>query len=304
MPAIRTDLGEIELRTTIDDPLIAELHAGQRATEDADDALKELREQLTGPHVHGVVTVRRAGAVTAWTLLIDPNDPERYLLAVPVVDAGETDTYRAMLTAALDAARSSEYVAVQWIVQDPDGAAVAAALGAQPHLELESQWRAERGEWPETTAAQVAALPTPPNRETLARYADLYTAAGLSRCDDNSCTDHWTADTVGALLADRDEYLHTTFTLGYFDADGTLQAEASAGVYGDTATLAIVHAQSPAPDLTALLTSTLHRLHRDHPEVRTADVSADPNDDPLHNALTAAGFTLRGNVTEYRVAVD
>ncbi|WP_338762676.1 hypothetical protein V7968_35825 [Nocardia vulneris] len=307
MSAIQTEVGEIELHTTIDDRLVAELHAGQPSVAGASDTeseLRELREQLIGPHTRGVLTVRRQGAVVGWTLLVDPEDPERYLLAVPVVDEGDTDTYRAMLSAAVDAARSSKHTAVQWIVQDRDGVAVATDLGLRPHRELDCEWRAEGGDWPETPAAYVEELPAPPTGETLARYARLYTDAGLSRCDDTGCTDRWTAETVGELLADRDEYLETTFTLGYLDVDGTLRAESSAGVRGGTAVLNIVHAEALVPELSALLASTLHRLRRDHPEVTTADLSADPADQALRTALTGTGFTLRGSISEYRIPVD
>jgi len=151
-------------------------------------------------------------------------------------------------------------------------------------------WYAEIGPWPDAPSAHIEKLPAPPSPVTLIRYAELYTAAGLARRDE---TGQWDADTIAALLAERDEFLHTTFSLGYIDPDGALLAECSVGISDTTAELYVVHATEQPAELAALLRGTLYRLHVHYPDVRTAEVSMDPRDEPFELALTATGFTVR-----------
>ncbi|WP_330256508.1 hypothetical protein OG874_19250 [Nocardia sp. NBC_00565] len=289
----------LELRTVIDDELVGELHAAAGT----DDDLEQLREQLSGPHFRGVVMARHRDRVIGWVTLVDPGGPDNYLIAMPVVEPGYVDLYRTLLTAALEAADAASHAGIQWIAQHRDGEQVAAELRATRHQDLDRAWHIEIGPWPELPSAHVEKLPVPPSPVTLVRYAELYTAAGLTRCDGTDCTDHWDASSVTALLADRDEFLRTTFSLGYIDPDGALLAECSVGISDATARLSIVHATEQPAELAALLRGTLYRLHAHYPDVRTAEVAMNPHDEPLELALTATGFTVCKHTVEYRIPV-
>ncbi|MET8875377.1 hypothetical protein ACWEO2_10725 [Nocardia sp. NPDC004278] len=153
-------------------------------------------------------------------------------------------------------------------------------------------WQVELGPWPDLPSAHIEKLPAPPSSVTLIRYAELYSAAGLIRRDE---TGRWDADAILAVLAERDEFLHTTFSLGYIDPDGALLAECSVGISDTTARLYVVHATEQPADLAHLLRGTLYRLHVYYPDVRTAEVTMDPRDEPFELALTATGFTVRNH---------
>ncbi|MGY4099255.1 hypothetical protein ACW2Q0_06805 [Nocardia sp. R16R-3T] len=157
------------------------------------------------------------------------------------------------------------------------------------HPDRKRTWLVAIGSWPDLPSAHIERLPAPPSPVTLVRYAELYTAAGRTRRTEDG---GWDMGAVTALLAARDEFLHTTFTLGYIDPDGALLAECSAGVSDATATLYIVHATKQPAELAALLRGTLYRLHVHYPHARTAEVSVDPRDEPLELALTASGFIV------------
>lgn len=157
------------------------------------------------------------------------------------------------------------------------------------HPDRKRTWHVAIGPWPDLPSAHIEKLPAPPSPVTLVRYAELYTAAGRIRRAENGGLD---MDTVTALLAERDEFLHTTFTVGYIDPDGALLAECSVGISAETARLCLVHATKQPAELAALLRGTLYRLHVHYPDVRTAEISMDPHDEPLELALTASGFIV------------
>ncbi|WP_433597762.1 hypothetical protein ACQPXH_18370 [Nocardia sp. CA-135953] len=157
------------------------------------------------------------------------------------------------------------------------------------HPDRKRTWHTEIGPWPDLPSAHIEKLPAPPSPVTLVRYAELYTAASRIRRTEHGGSD---MDSVAALLAARDEFLHTTFTLGFIDPDGALLAECSVGISGTTAKLYIVHATKQPAELAHLLRGTLYRLHVHYPNVRTAEISMDPHDEPLELALTASGFIV------------
>ncbi|MEV5832387.1 hypothetical protein [Nocardia sp. NPDC052112] len=157
------------------------------------------------------------------------------------------------------------------------------------HPDRKRTWHVAIGPWPDLPSAHIEKLPAPPSPVTLVRYAELYAAAGHIRRTESG---GWDMDAVTALLAARDKFLHTTFTLGYIDADGALLADCSVGISEETARLCIVHATKQPAELAALLRGTLYRLHVHYPEVATAEVTMDPHDEPLELALTASGFIV------------
>ncbi|WP_433709910.1 hypothetical protein ACQP2U_26170 [Nocardia sp. CA-084685] len=157
------------------------------------------------------------------------------------------------------------------------------------HPDRKRTWHVEIGPWPDLPSAHIEKLPAPPSPVTLVRYAELYTAAGRTRRTEDG---GWDMDTVAALIAARDEFLDTIFTLGFIDPDGALLAECSVGISGTKARLYIVRATKQPAELAHLLRGTLYRLHVHYPDVRTAEISTDPHDEPLELALTASGFIV------------
>ncbi|MGG2459772.1 hypothetical protein ACO0M4_08120 [Streptomyces sp. RGM 3693] len=210
--------------------------------------------------------------------------------------AEERDVVTRLVRGAADSAGRAGYTALDW--DDPEGhldARAAAELGASEAEVLGRRWKvAPLAGWtapPALPAVTVRPVPHFATEALLPAYADFYTEATGQPYNPRDAEE---------LLHDLPSLPHLTLDL--LTPEGTLAAQATAMIDGETATVDMIfHRRGvSAGQLTALLATLIGQLRGDHPEVTLLDVQ-EFGDTPVAEALAAAGARIADRWHRYRL---
>lgn len=280
------------------DRFVAEIYDAADAEFRAEVSQDDFRDQFRQDQV---VLARRDGNIVAWVQVGEDRKDDTYpgRWALPSAKDGEEAALRHLLSAAVAnfGGDGIAWIATTGTIKER----TAREIGATVHRELFRIWQAPHHRWPSLDAlprASTVQVRSPLSDTLLSDYAQFYTAAGVTQCDETGCTTIWDEAMIAEDMAQRDASVHTEALYG----ENGLLAEAYAFTSRDEMCVMLTCKEAPNTGLSTLVTSLLHRVHANDPTIRAAMIQLPAEDlDTIGPALTDAGFEETGTRVIYHL---